>query len=243
MRTIYKWECPKCGKRYANGEEPTYCEQSIFVRTPSHPLADPDSGMLELRCGAPILPLSQPQVALDVLSTASESPARETQSWSEANMTDEVARTDGPIMATILRVIEGRKWRYARYVDRPSIELTLACQYCSIRIVATAREKEQQVIVYAMMGQRVPEARRAAVAEFITRVNDRYFIGSFNLDFEEGAICFRAGADVEGGGLTEKMVANLIDMASYAADAHHDRLMQVIYGGADPQNASTTAAA
>jgi hypothetical protein len=66
-------------------------------------------------------------------------------------------------------------------------------------------------------------------------VNNAFFIGDFNLDFEEGMLCFRAGVDVEGGALTEKMVANLIDMASYAADSHHERLMQVIYGGAEPK--------
>jgi hypothetical protein len=66
-------------------------------------------------------------------------------------------------------------------------------------------------------------------------VNNAFFIGDFNLDFEEGMLCFRAGVDIEGGELTEKMVANLIDMSSYAIDAHHERLMQVIYGGAEPK--------
>jgi hypothetical protein len=74
-------------------------------------------------------------------------------------------------------------------------------------------------------------------------VNNTFFIGSFNLDFEEGVICFRAGVDVEGGALSEKMVANLIDMASYATDSHHDRLMQFIYGGADPETVSMPPAA
>jgi hypothetical protein len=33
------------------------------------------------------------------------------------------------------------------------------------------------------------------------------------------------------------MVENLFDMTSHAADAHHERLMQVIYGGVEPKAA------
>jgi hypothetical protein len=235
MRTIFAWKCPKCGKRYENGTEPTYCEEPLRLRAPGHPRADPASGVLESRCGAPILPLSPPEVEGGRSAGTGAPYESGTQLFDEANMADEETQCDGPIMQTILRVIHARNWRYARYTDRPSVELSLACQFSSIRIVATAREKEHQAIVYAIMGQRVPEARRAAVAEFITRVNNAFFIGDFNLDFEEGMLCFRAGVDAEGGSLTEKMVANLIDMSSYAADSHHESLMQVIYGGADPR--------
>jgi hypothetical protein len=229
MQTVYSWACPKCGKQYVNGSEPTYCDQSFFLKLPGDPRADADTGLVETKCGAPILPLTPRHVSTD----ASNCPGP----ISEEYVSDEAAAAIGPIMETVIRVLKSRDWRYARYAEHPMLEFSLGCKHASIRMVVTAREKEQQVIVYAMMSPKVPEARRAAVAEFFARVNYTFFIGGFDLDVELGGVRFRAGYDVEGGALTEKMVENLFDMTSHAADAHHERLMQVIYGGVEPKAA------
>jgi hypothetical protein len=225
MRTIYSWKCPKCGKRYENGSEPTFCDQPLLLKAPTHPRADAETGRFETRCGAPILPLSPPQVESD----------RDPRPFGEAKVSDEIAQPDGPIMQTVMRVINERNWRHSRHETRPMVELPLTCAKSVIRLVVSAREKEQQVIVYAMLAELVPPDRRAAAAEFLARVNHNCCIGAFDIDFEEGGVRFRVGIDVEGGGLTEKMVENLFDMSAYAADAHHEGLMRVVYGGADPK--------
>jgi hypothetical protein len=138
-------------------------------------------------------------------------------------------------METVMRVINERNWRYSRHDSRPMVELPLTCAKSVIRLLVSAREKEQQVIVYAMLAQLVPPDRRAAAAEFLARVNFNICVGAFDIHFEEGGVRFRVGIDVEGGVLTEKMVENLFDMSAYAADAHHEGLMRVVYGGADPK--------
>ena len=226
MQTVYSWECPKCGKRYVNGKEPTYCEQSFFLKTPGHPLADADTGLMETRCGAPILPLTPPRV----IPRAAPSEA----TWEE-HVSDEARAGEGSIMETVLRVINARNWRHLVYGENTMVELSMGCRNSSIRLVANAREKEQQVIVYAITGTKVPPARRAAAAEFVARANHNFFVGGFDLDYDEGVVRFRCGIDVEGGVLTDKMVETLFDMTSFAADTHHERLMQVIYGGVEPK--------
>jgi hypothetical protein len=242
MRTIYAWQCPKCGKQYVNGEEPTYCERPLFLKTPGHPLADPESGLLETRCGAPILPLS-PRVVVEAPSGASGAPRRGTELTNEAIMTDEDVHPDGPIMETIMRVINSRNWRHARYTRFPMVELSLNCAHSTVRMVATAREKEHQVIVCAWMAPKVPPERRVAVAEFFSRLNITYYVGSFDVDLDDGGVRFRVGLDVEGGELTDQMALNLFVMTAYVADLHHERVMRVIYGGADPKAAMDTPAA
>jgi hypothetical protein len=138
-------------------------------------------------------------------------------------------------METIMRAINGRNWRHARYTQVPMVELALNCAHSTVRMLATAREKEHQVIVCAWMAPKVPPERRAAVAEFFSRLNITYYVGSFDIDLDDGGVRFRVGLDVEGGELTDRMVVNLFDMTAYIADLHHERLMQVIYGGADPK--------
>ncbi len=234
MQTVYSWQCPKCGKKYVNGKEPTYCEQSFFLKTPGHPLAD-ESGLVETRCGAPILPLEAPEAAREESPDMSDS--IDACDPNEERISEEERAPDGPIMATVVSTIRACKWNFARYAEFPAVEFSLACKRTTVRVVVTAREPEQQVIVSSYLALKVPPERRPAAAEFIARVNYRCFTGAFDLDFENGSVRFRCGIDVEGGTLTEKMVDTLFGMTSYMADIYHDRLMQVIYGGEEPKAA------
>jgi hypothetical protein len=154
-------------------------------------------------------------------------------------MRGEVVQPDGPIMQIVLRVINARGWRHVRHANRAVVELSLACKHSVVGFFVTARENEQQAIVCAVIGSKVPAERRAAVAEFLSRVNFTFFVGNFDVDFDDGRVRFRAGIDVEGGALADKMVENLFDLSAYAADAYHERLMQVIYGGAHPKDVLT----
>ena len=48
---------------------------------------------------------------------------------------------------------------------------------------------------------------------------------------------FRYGIDVEGGKLTSKMAQSMMGIAINAVDMHHDSIMHVAFGDADPEQA------
>ncbi len=61
MSNRFSWECPKCGRRYVNGREPTYCPQKFYLKVPTPPRAE--NNLVETFCGAPILRLVPPREA------------------------------------------------------------------------------------------------------------------------------------------------------------------------------------
>ena len=57
---LYRWECPKCGRRYVDGTQPVTCEQPFFLKVPGRPKAAAD-GLLKTVCGAPMVELKPPR--------------------------------------------------------------------------------------------------------------------------------------------------------------------------------------
>lgn len=73
------------------------------------------------------------------------------------------------------------------------------------------RERLQQLMFYSTLGFEVPDARRAAVAEFITRANSGLIIGNFEMNFHDGVVRFKTSVDVEGTEVTAALCKPLLE--------------------------------
>jgi hypothetical protein len=144
---------------------------------------------------------------------------------------------DGPIAQAFLRVIESRAWRYSRDENTIMVGLTLPCSRVSVNLTAMLLDEGGQIEVIAKLPNKVPESRRPAAAEFITRANVELAIGCFLLDFVDGEVCFRTAIDTRGGAVGDEMIETLIDVAWHTANRYYDALMRVTYGNAEPKDA------
>ena len=96
-------------------------------------------------------------------------------------------------------------------------------------IVFDAYEDIEQFFVYIYFTVSVPEAKRLAVAELLTRLNWGMRIGNFELDMDEGHIRCKAFIDVEGAALVSTMITNLLRPALSSSDKNFPRIMQLCY--------------
>ena len=80
----------------------------------------------------------------------------------------------------------------------------------------------------------VPEARRGAVADAITRANYGLFLGNFEMDFSDGELRYRTSLDLADGSLTPAMVERLFLCNLQTVDHYLPALQQVALGGAEP---------
>ena len=77
------------------------------------------------------------------------------------------------------------------------------------------KKKEEQLIVLAVLREKVTESRRAEVMEYLTRVNFAALnIGNFQMDLSDGEVHFRVAIDVEHGVINPEIVRQLT--VSYA---------------------------
>lgn len=101
-------------------------------------------------------------------------------------------------------------------------------------VYAAILEDREEFAFYSIMPDNVPEDRRAAVAEFITRANFGMYIGNFELDWSDGEVRFKTSIDVEGGDLTATMIKNLTYLNVLTMDRYYPGLHKVAFEGADP---------
>jgi hypothetical protein len=65
-------------------------------------------------------------------------------------------------------------------------------------VVVRADDDDAVLTIYAVSTLAVPEERRQAVMELVTRVGFDLRVGSFDLDLDDGELRFRTAVDFEG---------------------------------------------
>jgi len=104
---------------------------------------------------------------------------------------------------------------------------------CFVKVL----EEQSFIIFYSMASVTVPEGKRYAAAEFITRANYGMYIGNFEMDFSDGEVRFKTSVDVE----NTAEIRALLKQITYANVTTMDRylpgLMAICYGTTSPEDA------
>ncbi|MGB3402716.1 MAG: YbjN domain-containing protein [Microcoleaceae cyanobacterium] len=82
-----------------------------------------------------------------------------------------------------------------------------------------AREEDRQCLIYSVYRERVPQFKRLAMAEFITRANYGLPMGCFEMEFDEGEVRLRTSINLE----SERFSFGLLRPLFYANNAIMDR--------------------
>jgi hypothetical protein len=99
----------------------------------------------------------------------------------------------------VREALDAEGWSYEVVTERGACVMSVSGRSTSYRCIAAADEALEQVAVLVVAPQRLPEATRVAVCEYLMRVNFGLRIGSFDLDFSDGEFRFRTALDIEGG--------------------------------------------
>jgi len=87
----------------------------------------------------------------------------------------------------------------------------------------------------------VPQERRIAVAEFITRANWGLIEGNFELNFDDGALRYKVGLDFSSCELTDVWIRNCMLNGMDSIELYAISLNEVIVGITDPETANREA--
>ncbi len=143
----------------------------------------------------------------------------------------------GSVFEAMVQFFRDDEWNFQQLEDKPIIRLGFSGNNGNWTCYGRARDKQEQFLFYSIMETKVPEDKRLAVAEFITRANYGMIIGNFEMDFSDGEVRYKTSIDVEGGELTPKMFRNLVYPNVRMMDRYLPGIMRVIYGGATPEQA------
>jgi hypothetical protein len=144
-------------------------------------------------------------------------------------------------MSAILDVVtaffKAEEWEFTQIEDEPIVRLLYQGEHGRYVCYAQAREEEQQFVFYTLAPVNVPDEKRLAVAEFITRANYGLVVGNFELDFGDGELRYKTSIDVEDTELTPALVRPLVYANVWTLDRYVPGMMAVIYAEAEPADA------
>lgn len=139
--------------------------------------------------------------------------------------------TTGPSLDAVRAHLAERGWRYSQDTDQGALFYQTVGGRASYPGFAAADESAQLVWLYTQIPVRVPEHRRAAAVELLTRANHGLAVGNFEFDYTDGEVRFKTVADTADGCFSAAAAGRLLRHSLESCDRYHDALMQVIYGG------------
>jgi hypothetical protein len=145
-----------------------------------------------------------------------------------------------PLQDTVCRALEQMEWKYD-LTDEGWVAARVRGRQAAYDVRLRTDEDAEIVACYVSAGTLVPEERRTAAAEALTRANWGLRVGNFEMDYSDGEVRFKVSVDVEGGLLGHTMVQNMISAGISMQDRYHPALMRVVYADATPAEAITEA--
>ncbi len=143
----------------------------------------------------------------------------------------------GRLLSVVEEFLDNDEWNYERIEGKDILKAGVRADNGVYLIFFDIKEEPQQVILYVIYEENVPEDRRIDVAEYLTRANYPLIIGNFEMDFRDGEVRYKVSVDIEGGMLMPKMVENMISAGVRTADWFHPGLVSVIEGQQSPEDA------
>ena len=134
---------------------------------------------------------------------------------------------------TIVGFLQTDGWPVAVRTDVGEIVATKFEGASGLWICEGRLDAHERFAFYSVSPDLVPEPRRSAVAEFITRVNAGLVVGNFELEFATGTVRMKTSLDFEGEPLSAMLVRNLV-YANVRAMGHYAPGLVAVSAGEEP---------
>jgi hypothetical protein len=123
-------------------------------------------------------------------------------------------------------------------IERPrAVEITHAWSGIPFKSRATVTGGGPSFLYHSLCPERATPDRRAAVAEYLLRVNAVTLVGGFELDWDEGEIRFRTAIDLRGTPMTDALMSGVVYPNHQAMTDWLPHLIAVVHGEQAPAEA------
>jgi hypothetical protein len=129
------------------------------------------------------------------------------------------------------------EWRFGEDPDRPNLIMGSGgkngCYSCLLQV----HPQYPLIAFYSHVQCRMPDEKRAAMAEFLTRANYGLWVGNFELDFRDGEIRYKTSLHIGDGVLTTDMLSALLRANLSTIDRYLPGVMSVLWNDVSAEDA------
>lgn len=143
--------------------------------------------------------------------------------------------TDREIFNVVVRWFRDDDWNFDSDDDKLVVRTGINGENGKYRVYAHVQN--ENVVVHSVSPTEAPQAKRSAVAEYLTRANYGLVIGNFEMDYSDGEVRYKTSFKVKDGVLAPWMVNNLVYVNCAMMDKYYPGVMAVLYAGATPEQA------
>lgn len=135
------------------------------------------------------------------------------------------------------QIFEDREWLFDRPVDEELVA-EVSTGWCNYRVWFTWQPDMQVLIFSCAYDTKLPEQKRDSVYPLLASINEKMWLGHFDICSEEGVITFRHALLLRGGkGATLEQIEDLTDIAINECDRFFPAFQSVVWGGNNCQDA------
>ena len=151
-----------------------------------------------------------------------------------------VPSADNPL-DLIEDIVAANQWPFERNCD-DELTVTVAGTWCDYHLGFSFNSFHGGLQLASAYDMRVPEKRKMDVHSLLAMVNERMWLGHFDLWIEDGVPMFRHSVLTQGGGgLPPSQMEKLIEIALNECERFYPAFQFVIWGGKSPADAMTAA--
>lgn len=148
---------------------------------------------------------------------------------------DEASPPDGRALLAVEQVLAATGWTPERRVGEDDTDgwvdyVSLVEEGVVSAVVARVSETLGRFLLYVVFRPKAPRARRAEVAEFVTRANDGLCDGNFEMSYADGEVRYKIAIDWAGAELAPRLVQNAVIDAMDIGEAYGEALAAVLRG-------------
>jgi hypothetical protein len=96
--------------------------------------------------------------------------------------------------------------------------------------ISTVREEQNEYVFSTYYEVKVPESKRQKVAAFLKQINDGLTVGNFEMNMEDGEVCFKTSVAVTDPPLPPAEIDRFVQSSLSTAERYLPEFMAVIRG-------------
>jgi hypothetical protein len=134
------------------------------------------------------------------------------------------------ILSQICGYMDAEQYRYHVREDPPMIQTGFGTRTGAYQVSIVTYSDRPVLGLYVPLPLVVPEDRRTAVAETITRANFGMCLGAFEMDMSDGRLMFKSAMPIGDATISHQQFRDLLGSAMAMVDLYFRSFVRLLYG-------------
>ena len=138
-------------------------------------------------------------------------------------------------------IVQANEWPHDRANDDEMV-VEISGRWCDYRLLFVWQRELNALHFSCAFEMKVPRLRRAAVYELLAAVNERLWLGHFDLAADDHSPAFRQGVLLRGAfGTSVEQIEDLVEISLSECERFFPAFQLVVWGGKNPEEAIAAA--